>query len=65
MQTRWKYMVVKFTTFGFLGGRVDEVAMGERLDQLGAEGWEVVSCVGSAQSHGRTREIVAVLKRPV
>jgi hypothetical protein len=50
---------------GFLGGRVDEVAMSERLDQLGAEGWEVVSCVGSAQSHGRTREIVAVLKRPV
>jgi hypothetical protein len=63
MQTRWKYKVVKFETTGFFGGKVDEVGINEKLDTLGSEGWELVSCFDTSQAHGRTRDVIAVLKR--
>ncbi len=34
-----------------------------RLNELGAEGWELVSVFDTSMLQGRTRDVVAVLKR--
>jgi len=65
MTTRWSYKVLKFESGGFMGGLLDEKDLNEQLDRMGSEGWELVSCFDTNSSHGRTRFVVAVLKRPV
>jgi hypothetical protein len=62
---KWEYMSVMFSTAGyFVSGELDGNAFTERLDLLGAEGWELVS-VFATNDHGNTIEVVAVLKRPL
>ena len=45
------------------GARITELAA-ERLNLLGDEGWELVNVFDTNMLHGRTRDVVAVLKRP-
>jgi Domain of unknown function (DUF4177) len=63
MNPRWQYKVVKFETTGWLGGKIDETEMNQALDRLGIEGWELVSCFDTNQSHGASLFVVCVLKR--
>jgi hypothetical protein len=66
MQTpTWEYRSLKFQAKGFfVGGRVDIAQLDTELNQLGAQGWELVSVFDSNMAiHGATREIVATLKR--
>lgn len=49
--------------FGF-GGKLDGNAFTEKLNELGAEGWELVSVFDTNMGHGQTRDVVAVFKRP-
>ncbi len=48
---------------GFLGGKVDEEAFQRELNDLGAQGWELVSTVSANQSYGSTRWLISVFKR--
>jgi hypothetical protein len=54
---RWEYKCLK------IGAR--ELAEGteEKLDALGAEGWEVVTAV-SGERHGYAHDVMFVMKRP-
>ena len=62
---RWKYKTVKIEAKGwFVGGRLDEVAFDKLLNELGAEGWELVSILATAKAYGQSRDIAAVFKRP-
>ena len=62
---KWEYMSVMFSTAGFfLSGDLDGKAFTDRLNELGAEGWELVS-VFDTNNAGSTLEVVAVLKRPL
>ncbi len=62
---RWEYKTVKLNTSGwFLGGILDTTAFDQLLNQLGAEGWELVSAFDTNQVQGASREVVAVFKRP-
>lgn len=63
MHTRWTYKVIKFNTTGWLGGQIDESELNRELDRLGGEGWELVSCVDTNASHGRSVFVVCILKR--
>lgn len=65
MNTRWTYKVVKFNTTGWLGGQIDEQEVSRELDRLGNEGWELVSCFDTNQSHGASKFVVCILKRAV
>ena len=62
---RFEYITFKIAASGWLaGGDLDGDAFNERLNDLGAEGWELVSVFDTNMGHGRTRDVVAVLKRP-
>jgi hypothetical protein len=62
--TRWEYHVVKSATSGFwLGGHFDAEAFGKHLNELGAKGWELVSCFDTNQHQGASRDVIAILKR--
>jgi hypothetical protein len=62
---KWEYMSVMFSTAGFfVSGQLDGQAFTDRLNDLGAEGWELVS-VFDTNNYGNTLEVVAVLKRPL
>lgn len=49
----------------FIGGKLDGQRFNDRLNELGEEGWELVSVFDTNCTQGGTRDVVAVLKRPV
>jgi hypothetical protein len=62
---QWEYMTVMFEATGwYLGGKLDGKKFNDRLNQLGQEGWELVSVFDTNMREGTTRDVVAVLKRP-
>jgi Domain of unknown function (DUF4177) len=60
----WEYTTFMLAATGFFGGEVDGDALVGKLNELGAQGWELVSMFDTNMARGRTNEIVAVLKRP-
>lgn len=47
----------------FLGGKLDGQRFNDRLNELGEEGWELVTVFDTNFTQGGTRDVVAVLKR--
>jgi hypothetical protein len=62
--TTWEYTTFMLAATGLLGGNVDGDVLTAKLNELGAEGWELVSMFDTNRAQGRTRDVVAVLKRP-
>ena len=61
---KWEYRTVMFEASGwFLGGKLDGEKFNTHLNQLGEEGWELVSVFDTNVQGGGSRDIVAVLKR--
>lgn len=62
---KWEYKTIKTEAKGFfLGGVVDTKDFEAQLNQLGSQGWELVSVFDTNMAaHGATREIVAAFKR--
>lgn len=63
--SQWQYHVLKMETAGMMGGKLDAAALQSSLDALGAAGWELVSCFDTNQYQGASRDVIAVLKRPL
>ena len=63
---KWEYMTLVLPASGWLlGGKVDVQSFTDRLNLLGVEGWELVSTFETSMAEGRTRDVVAILKRPL
>lgn len=62
--TIWEYKSIKLKLGGFLGGRVDQKELDKTLAEAGAEGWELVTILVAALYQGRTKDAVAIFKRP-
>ena len=63
---KWEYMTAFFEAQGWLqGGKLDGQKFTDRINQLGQEGWELVSVFDTNYQGGATRDVVAVLKRPM
>jgi hypothetical protein len=63
-RSKWEYMTLMLSATSFWGGgRLDGQALTNRLNELGVEGWELVSVFDTNQFRGETRDVVAVLKR--
>ena len=60
---KWEYKTIKLATTGFNGGKLDEHELDEYMNQLGEQGWELVSAFGTNQGAGATRDVVAVFKK--
>ena len=65
MLQRWEYKTITVDTKGaWLGGKLDAVEFDRMLNELGHEGWELVSTFATNKGHGESRHAVAVFKRP-
>jgi hypothetical protein len=63
---RWEYKTVKMEATGMLGGVVETDKLDRMLNELGAQGWNLTSVFDTNMTAGgATREVVAVLKRPI
>jgi Domain of unknown function (DUF4177) len=63
---KWEYTTVMFAaTAWWPGGKLDGEKFNERLNRLGEDGWELVSVFDTNFGQGATRDVVAVLKRPM
>ncbi|MDD3867773.1 MAG: DUF4177 domain-containing protein [Eubacteriales bacterium] len=60
---KYEYKTLFTDAKGFLGGQVNQNDFQTELNELGSQGWELVSTVASAQSYGSTRWIISVFKR--
>ncbi len=61
---KWEYMTLMLPASGLiLGGKIDGQKFTDRLNQLGSEGWELVSVFDTNMLEGKTRDVIAVLKR--
>lgn len=59
-------MTIKFQASGwFLGGILDGQKFNDHLNHLGEQGWELVSVFDTNMCQGQTRDVVAVMKRPL
>ncbi len=60
---RWEYQTIRFEVKGVMGGILDIDAFQEELNQMGQEGWELVTCFDTNMSQGQSRYVIAVFKR--
>lgn len=63
---KWEYTTFTIGASGwFRGGKLDGQQFKDHLNKLGQENWELVSVFDTNESHGKTRDVIAVLKRPL
>lgn len=63
--TRWQYHMLTVDVYRFARGpHVDARQISGNLNQLGGEGWELVSMIDVNAGQGETCDLVAVFKRP-
>ncbi|WP_046214343.1 DUF4177 domain-containing protein [Paenibacillus wulumuqiensis] len=61
--SQWEYKTLKLPAAGFINGRVDSHLLQEELNNLGFDGWELVSSFDTSISQGDLGEIVLIFKR--
>ena len=61
---KWEYKTIKLATKGFAGGKLDETKLENFMNELGSQGWELVSAFDTNQAYGESREVVVIFKRP-
>jgi hypothetical protein len=66
---KWQYRTVAFPIArGFFpfkaGGQVEQDEITRALNELGGEGWELVSAFDTNYEGGSTNTVVCILKRP-
>jgi hypothetical protein len=64
---RWEYKAIKLDAAGvwLSQGHVDEAALEAVMNRLGSDGWELVSAFDTSRGGGGTRDVIAILKRPL
>jgi hypothetical protein len=63
--TRWEYHVLAIGVgSGFTGPKLDIQSLGESLNRLGEDGWELVSSEDMNRREGGSQELVLIFKRP-
>ena len=64
---KWEYKTIKLATTGFvgglMGGKLDDTKLNNEMNQLGIQGWELVSSFSTSQSFGESRDIVLIFKK--
>lgn len=60
---KFEYKTVVIEAEGFWGGKINKTEFKNELNELGSQGWELVSVVPSAQAYGKTKWFMSVFKR--
>ena len=59
----WEYKTMKLQATGFIGGKLDETKLDCMMNELGAQGWELVAGFDTNKGYGETRDVVVIFKR--
>lgn len=62
---KYEYKTLTTQAEGLFGGKVNDQEFEATLNQLGAEGWELVNSLASAVSYGKTGYIISIFKRAI
>jgi len=62
---KWEYKIIKTSAKGMLGGKVDQGSLETNMNEMGREGWELVSAFDTSQELGKTRDVLLLFKRPL
>jgi hypothetical protein len=64
--SKWEYTSLLLPSSGWLvSGKVDVQTLTDHLNRLGEEGWELVNTLDTNFRDGGTRDVIAILKRPL
>ena len=58
-----EYKVLEFGSGGMMGGLVATAEIEKRLNELGKQGWELVTSFSTNAGYGATRKLVFTLKK--
>ena len=61
---KWEYQTVKLNIEGTWGVKFDVDKTQNFANDLGAEGWELVSAFAINEGAGHSKEVVFIFKRP-
>lgn len=59
----WEYKTMKLQATGLIGGKLDETKLDCMMNELGAQGWELVAGFDTNKGYGETRDVVIIFKR--
>jgi hypothetical protein len=59
----WEYKTIKLGATGIIGGKLDETKLDCMMNELGAQGWELVAGFDTNKGYGETRDVVIIFKR--
>lgn len=62
---QFEYYTYQYDTTGWFGGKVDSEELENDFNELGRDGWELVSSVDTNQTNGSTKSILFVFKRRI
>ena len=61
---KWEYRTLKLDTTKYVfGSDLDATKLDHFMNQLGEEGWELVTAFDTNVGSGQTKDVVAVFKR--
>lgn len=65
--TKWEYRTVYFDMHSGFGSqpKLDHTLVDKKLNELGKEGWELVTAFGKDETEGWTKVVYCILKRPM
>ena len=62
---KWEYKTIKLPTEGlWSAGALDESALDAAMNEIGDDGWELVSAFSTNKGFGESRDVVVMFKRP-
>jgi len=61
---KWEYKTIKVDVKGtFIGGVLDVATFDAKLNELGRDGWELISAFDTNMQQGASREAIAIFER--
>ena len=65
MMKKFEYMMLKADDEGFWVAKINYQSLTDKLNYLGAQGWELVTSLDVNREQGSTKEVVLLLKREI
>ena len=61
---KWEYQTLKLRATGLMGGKFDAAQLDRAMNDLGQQGWELVTAFDTNEAYGSPRDVVVLFKRP-
>ncbi|MBC7949854.1 MAG: DUF4177 domain-containing protein [Chitinophagaceae bacterium] len=62
---QFEYKILDVPAAGWWGGRIDHQELVVKLNELGRQGWDAVTCADTNRHHGSSKAVFIILKRQI